>query len=403
MLVAKLVKQLKELLVADNEIGIISPYNGQIKGLRKVLAPITKAEVLNVTDFQGKEKDVIILSMVKSNPERKVGLILNKQSLSLAVTRAKMFLAVICDSVTVSQNEFASKLIKHISRHGRVLNAKTFSDPDFKVSPGVFSNKKEQPKPKSPKKQPVIKPKVTNHKKTSTNKIDNFLYDTKEVNNFLYEEVKYDKEYKETLKLVDEFVKSGKEVFEFPELLMPCERMQVQKYIDAKYENIIPELIGNELDRRLVLKKSPEPEHISEDELALSPEQVKKQQIQEEMKRKLEIRKIQKRRAKERRIKLIKDNRQKHDQINEEEYDVAAFLKKLTKRNKNCNMEECSFKIEIFSKICGHCNKQYCLQHSDKSVHECPDKKEEPLRDYSPTPYKELREILESVRTLKTS
>ena len=53
-LVLKVVKQLKELLLSDHEIGIISPYNGQVKQMRKALEQITKAEIMNTKNIQVK-------------------------------------------------------------------------------------------------------------------------------------------------------------------------------------------------------------------------------------------------------------------------------------------------------------------------------------------------------------
>jgi len=51
-LIYELVKQLKELLIADSEIGIITPYNAQVQQLRKALSSITKAEISTVDGFQ---------------------------------------------------------------------------------------------------------------------------------------------------------------------------------------------------------------------------------------------------------------------------------------------------------------------------------------------------------------
>ncbi len=51
-IVVQIVKQLKELMVSDAEIGIITPYNAQVQQLRKALGGITKAEISTVDGFQ---------------------------------------------------------------------------------------------------------------------------------------------------------------------------------------------------------------------------------------------------------------------------------------------------------------------------------------------------------------
>ena len=76
---------------------MITPYNAQVNLIKKNLRfqyPETmntkeKLEVSTVDGFQGREKEVIIISMVRSNPKGEIGFLSNERRMNVAVTRAK--------------------------------------------------------------------------------------------------------------------------------------------------------------------------------------------------------------------------------------------------------------------------------------------------------------------------
>ena len=68
--------------------------------------PKEKLEVSTVDGFQGREKEVIIISMVRSNPKGEIGFLSNERRMNVAVTRAKRLCVLIGDSGTVSKNPF---------------------------------------------------------------------------------------------------------------------------------------------------------------------------------------------------------------------------------------------------------------------------------------------------------
>ena len=105
--------------VKSSEIGIVTPYNGQLESLReKIGAVYSDIDMKTVDGFQGGEKEVIILSLVRSNDSRTVGFLADKRRINVAVTRAKRHVAVICDTDTCSTDPFLKQLFDYISECG---------------------------------------------------------------------------------------------------------------------------------------------------------------------------------------------------------------------------------------------------------------------------------------------
>ncbi len=91
----------------DVSIGIISPYAQQVRALRGRVESEDvyrglDVEVQTIDGFQGQEKDVIILSMVRSNDRREIGFLQDERRFNVAITRAKQKLVVIGDFSTLS-------------------------------------------------------------------------------------------------------------------------------------------------------------------------------------------------------------------------------------------------------------------------------------------------------------
>ena len=96
--------------ISPNEIGIITPYNGQVRVIHDLMETSggmekggkwNGVEVRSVDGYQGREKEVIILSAVRSNPEGNVGFLDDSRRLNVALTRAKRGLVVIGDPKTL--------------------------------------------------------------------------------------------------------------------------------------------------------------------------------------------------------------------------------------------------------------------------------------------------------------
>ncbi|KAK0733922.1 P-loop containing nucleoside triphosphate hydrolase protein [Lasiosphaeria miniovina] len=102
-LVRQHVRRLVESGVRPEDIAVVTPYNAQLA----ILAPLKDAfpgiELGSVDGFQGREKEAVIVSLVRSNPEGEVGFLGEKRRLNVAMTRPKRSLTVIGDSETVKK------------------------------------------------------------------------------------------------------------------------------------------------------------------------------------------------------------------------------------------------------------------------------------------------------------
>ncbi|EHN01443.1 Hcs1p [Saccharomyces cerevisiae x Saccharomyces kudriavzevii VIN7] len=97
-IVKKHIESLKSLNVQQDSIGVISPYNAQVSHLKRLIhdkLELNNIEISTVDGFQGREKDVIILSLVRSNEEFEVGFLKEERRLNVAMTRPRRQLVVV--------------------------------------------------------------------------------------------------------------------------------------------------------------------------------------------------------------------------------------------------------------------------------------------------------------------
>ncbi|PIA18594.1 DNA-binding protein SMUBP-2 [Coemansia reversa NRRL 1564] len=117
---AALVVRHVEALVAaglhPRQIAVISPYNAQVRLLVSLLRPhFPDLEIGSVDGFQGREKEAVVLSLVRSNPAREIGFLADYRRINVAVTRARRHLCIVADSTTVAaRNPFLKALFAHL-------------------------------------------------------------------------------------------------------------------------------------------------------------------------------------------------------------------------------------------------------------------------------------------------
>ncbi|MBK8548868.1 MAG: AAA family ATPase [Saprospiraceae bacterium] len=113
----------KHEILAGAEIGIISPYAEQVRyvsdEIEKEPAFIgLNLEVNTIDGFQGQEKDVIFISLVRSNDKSELGFIKDNRRLNVAMTRARKKLVIIGDSATIGNHPLYNELLNHIEKNG---------------------------------------------------------------------------------------------------------------------------------------------------------------------------------------------------------------------------------------------------------------------------------------------
>lgn len=103
MVVKKWVESLVETGIFPSQIAVITPYQAQVTLLAGLLRPQYGAEleIGSVDGMQGREKDAVVISLVRSNDKREVGFLKEKRRLNVAMTRAKRSLCIVGDSETV--------------------------------------------------------------------------------------------------------------------------------------------------------------------------------------------------------------------------------------------------------------------------------------------------------------
>lgn len=109
------VKLLYEMLgsgMKSKDVAILTPYAAQAK-LLKILARESGLEIGSVDGFQGREKEAVILSLVRSNELGQIGFLGDMRRLNVAITRARRCLIVVGDSATVSRHPVYKKFIDY--------------------------------------------------------------------------------------------------------------------------------------------------------------------------------------------------------------------------------------------------------------------------------------------------
>uniref|UniRef100_A0A8C8MMT8 DNA-binding protein SMUBP-2 n=1 Tax=Oncorhynchus tshawytscha TaxID=74940 RepID=A0A8C8MMT8_ONCTS len=130
------IKALTEAGVKPKDIAVIAPYNLQVDLLRQRLsARHPDLEIKSVDGFQGREKEAVVLTLVRSNRKGEIGFLAEDRRINVAVTRARRHLALVCDTQTVQTHGFLKTLIDHMTQHGDVRTAFEY----LQVDPGTHS------------------------------------------------------------------------------------------------------------------------------------------------------------------------------------------------------------------------------------------------------------------------
>ncbi len=126
-------ESIKVLGLSDTvgSLGIISPYKAQVKHMQEAfddkvpddILPKGKIAVNTIDSFQGQERDVIYISLVRSNDKGEIGFLKDTRRMNVAMTRAKKKLVIIGDSGTICSHPFYNSFVDYINEIGAYRSA----------------------------------------------------------------------------------------------------------------------------------------------------------------------------------------------------------------------------------------------------------------------------------------
>ncbi len=119
----KLVEYLLKVGLKAEDIGVISPYEDQVNFLEELIK-IENLEIKTVDGFQGREKEVIIISFVRANPYGDLGFLKDYRRLNVALTRAKRKLIMVGNVKTLGKDNVYGELIRYVEEEGVILKVR---------------------------------------------------------------------------------------------------------------------------------------------------------------------------------------------------------------------------------------------------------------------------------------
>lgn len=106
-------------------VGVMSPYSAQVEKLGAEIEQLKTrmkdldVETSTIDGYQGREKDIVIISMVRSNDSLSVGFVAEEARINVAITRAKRLVILIGDSSTICGTEYLFSLVNYIAKNGK--------------------------------------------------------------------------------------------------------------------------------------------------------------------------------------------------------------------------------------------------------------------------------------------
>nr|XP_045602750.1 DNA-binding protein SMUBP-2-like [Procambarus clarkii] len=232
--------------VPENDIAVITPYNLQVELVRSLLrVSHPSVEVRSVDGFQGREKEAVVMSLVRSNKQGSVGFLSEDRRLNVAVTRARRHLCVVCDSDTVNKHSFLKNFIDYISQHGQVRTAHEFQreleTTDVQTPECIVW----KPKPEKKEKSKQFESKSCRR--------DKFKARAKREPPSEEENMRRRKEYEA---IVDSFLKSPDKTYNFPPTINSFERRLIHEICECV--GLHHESQGEDKERHIVIWKKSE-------------------------------------------------------------------------------------------------------------------------------------------------
>nr|XP_033784276.1 DNA-binding protein SMUBP-2 [Geotrypetes seraphini] len=412
---------LMEAGVKTSDMAVIAPYNLQVHMLRQHLSHrFPDLEIKSVDGFQGREKEAVVLSFVRSNRKGEVGFLAEDRRINVAITRARRHVAVVCDSRTVSNHKFLKTLVDYINEYGEVRTAFEYLDD---IVPDNYSHESSQlPTEQGDREKVTACPakkqsdRQTNHQKANKSPealqrerpedIPNQNLNQRNLHKELKERDSKIRQSEFRVTLAEFLSDADKTEVDFPSSLNSHERLLVHQLAEEYGLQHIS--TGEGKERHITVGKtkmmstsqppgngdtskeeSPQPFANPEEEnggeqlsnsaslnsvdlktLYLERMEREKARREGKTKQKQEQEMLEKKTKPEQRGKAPAKAR---TAISSEE-DFDALISAAVKADNTCGFSKCKASILTLGQLCIHCNRRYCLSHHIPEVHGCGEK-----------------------------
>lgn len=121
---AREVRRLLSRGISPEDVAVITPYDAQARLLRTLL-DVPGLEIGTIDGFQGREKEAVIIDLVRSNSTGELGFLNDARRMNVAMTRARRFLLVVGDSATLGSKDFYQRFFEHVEKLGVWVSAWT--------------------------------------------------------------------------------------------------------------------------------------------------------------------------------------------------------------------------------------------------------------------------------------
>lgn len=137
---ARVAREARRLLrrgLAPRDLAVITPYEAEARLLRAHLADARAAglEIGTVDGFQGREKEAVVVDLVRSNADGDLGFLADVRRMNVALTRARRALVVVGDGATLGGHPFYAAFLDAVAKHGRWVSAFE-DDPEAELPDG---------------------------------------------------------------------------------------------------------------------------------------------------------------------------------------------------------------------------------------------------------------------------
>ncbi|XP_053283805.1 DNA-binding protein SMUBP-2 [Pleuronectes platessa] len=414
------IKALTEAGVKARDIAVIAPYNLQVDLLRQKLSTKhPELEIKSVDGFQGREKEAVVLSLVRSNRKGEVGFLAEDRRINVAVTRARRHITVVCDSQTVKNHAFLKSLIDHMTEFGEVRTAFEYIQDivpqnytrDHKDT-NVSTSSSASTKPRV-KDQPTGQTKQGQKKSSNSSKKENTAGSEKHPKSCPSTQTKMEQDKNRDAEIreqVEKFLKNpNQSEVQFPSSFNSHDRLLVHQI--AEELGLVHESRGEGKDRYISVSRpldsasAKEPTRAEEEEQETTQEEETSRNPQSERQGPplIDLKSIHlDRMARE------QQKRDEHAQQKKQHNNIPAAQTQTSKKSKGkkrtkagacdiaaaaaldgdfdtlinavvkaesvCSFIRCKASVLILGQLCSFCNRQYCLSHHIPEVHGCGDK-----------------------------